>query len=557
MIARLLIASLLALSALPALANPPNVVLVITDDQGYGDLGYHANAKIRTPNLDALAKESVRLANFYACPVCSPTRAGLMTGRYAYRTDVVDTYLGRSLMRPDELTLAEILRDAGYRTGIFGKWHLGDNYPLRAIDQGFQEALVCKGGGLTQPADPPGNSYFDPVLMHNGKPEKTKGYCSDVFTDAALKFIEQASSEKPFFVYLAFNAPHEPLQVEQKLVEPYLKLDLNETTARVYAMVENIDANVGRLLKLLEEKKLAGDTIVMFMSDNGPQQPRFNAGLRGLKGSVFEGGIRVPCFVRWPGKLAARAVPQPAAVIDILPTLAAACGFTAPAQIKLDGKDLMPLFTNPMAKWPERSLFFQWHRGDVPEKNRAFAVRGPRYKLVQPFGAGSQRERDKWELMLFDLANDPNEQKNIGAQNEELVRTMQKEYAAWFDDVGKRGYDPPRIHLGSDAENPLTLTRQDWRGPRAGWRVDDLGHWEVYVERDASFTIACRFAPRTDAGVVHLRIAGVTREEPLPAKAAAVSFRDVKLPRGDARLETWLAIGAIAAGANYVEVERK
>jgi arylsulfatase A-like enzyme len=546
----------LLLSAAPMLAKPPNVVLVITDDQGYGDLGCHGNAKIRTPNLDRLAKQSTRLTNFYVCPVCSPTRASIMTGRYNYRTGVVDTYLGRSLMRPDEVTIAEFLRGAGYRTGIFGKWHLGDNYPLRAIDQGFQEALVCKGGGLTQPSDPPGNSYFDPVLMHNGKAEKTKGYCSDVFTDAALEFIHQPS-DNPFFVYLAFNAPHEPLQVEKKLVEPYLKLDLDETTAKVYAMVENIDANVGRLLKLLDEKKLADDTIVIFLTDNGPQQLRYNAGLRGRKGSVFEGGIRVPFFIRWPGKYLSRDVPQPAAHIDLLPTLAAACGITLPANIKIDGRNLSPLLTDSRAGWPERSLFFQWHRGDVPEKNRAFAVRGPRYKLVQPFGAGMEREREKWELMLFDLAADPGEQKNIAAQNEPIVRAMQKEYAAWFDDVGKHGYDPPRIYLGADAENPVTLTRQDWRGPRAGWRVDDLGHWEVHVERDATFTITCRFAPRTDDGVVHMRMGAVTRQESLPAKATAVTFRDVKLPKGDARLETWLAVGAIAAGANYVDVERR
>jgi arylsulfatase A-like enzyme len=537
-------------------AKRPNVVLIVTDDQGYGDLGCHGNPNIRTPNLDRLATQSARLSNFYVCPVCSPTRASIMTGRYNYRTGVVDTYLGRSLMRPDEVTIAEMLRDAGYRTGIFGKWHLGDNYPLRAVDQGFQEALLCKGGGLTQPSDPPGNSYFDPILMHNGKAEKTKGYCSDVFTDAALNFIRQDAG-KPFFCYLAFNAPHEPLQVDQKLVEPYLAMKLDPTTAKVYAMVENIDANVGRLLKLLDDGKLAGDTIVIFLTDNGPQQLRYNAGLRGRKGSVFEGGIRVPLFVRWPGNYLSRDVPQPAAHIDIMPTLAAACGVALPANRKLDGRDLTPVLANYAKDWPDRSLFFQWHRGDVPEKNRAFAVRGPSYKLVQPFGAGPDRERDKWELMLFDLANDPNEQKNIAHENEAIVRKMQHDYTAWFDDVGKRGYDPPRIHLGADAENPVTLTRQDWRGPRAGWRVDDLGHWEVHVERDTIFMFTCRFAPRTDAGVVHLRIGGVTREEPLPAKATEIVFRDVKLPTGDTRLETWLAVGATAAGANFVDVERK
>jgi arylsulfatase A-like enzyme len=571
MFARALLLSL-AIAA-PLAAKPPNVVLVITDDQGYGDLGVNGNPKIRTPNIDKFAKQSVRLTNFYVCPVCSPTRSSLMTGRYNYRTGVVDTYLGRSLMYPDEVTIAEVLRDHGYRTGIFGKWHLGDTYPLRAIDQGFQEALICKGGGLTQPSDPPGNTYFDPILMHNGKAEKTRGYCTDVFTDAALKFIEQ-NADKPFFAYVAFNAPHDPLQVDQKLVEPYLKMDLSpdqfpkvgqpviapaakETTARVYAMIENIDTNFGRLLKLLDQKKLAGDTIVIFMCDNGPAQSRWNSGLRGRKGSVFEGGIRVPFFIRWPAKLAPRDVATGAAHIDILPTLLSACGLAPSTNIRIDGRNLMSLLSGSDEKLPDRWLFFQWHRGDVPERNRSFAVRGPRYKLVQPFGAG-ERERDQWELMLFDLVNDPYEQHNIAAENAERVRAIQREYGAWFDDVGKpRGYDPPRIHLGSDAENPVSLTRQDWRGPRAGWRTDDLGYWQIHVERDAMFTITCRFAPRTDVGVVRLRIGGLTREQPLPAKATEVIFRGVTLPKGDARLETWLEVGAIAAGANYVDVERK
>lgn len=556
-------------------ARRPNVVLVITDDQGYGDLGAHGNPKVRTPNVDRLAKKSVRLSSFYVNPVCSPTRASLLTGRYCYRTGVVDTYLGRSLMHADEVTLAELVRDAGYRTGIFGKWHLGDNYPLRAIDQGFQEALICKGGGLTQPSDPPGNSYFDPVLMHNGKPVKTKGYCTDVFTDAALKFIEQPS-DKPFFAYVAYNAPHEPLQVDPKLVEPYRQMNLamsefpkvgqpilapapRETTAKVYAMVENIDANVGRLLSKLHEKELAENTIVIFMTDNGPQHARYNGGLRGRKGSVFDGGIRVPCFVRWPKSLPAdRDVPQPAAHIDILPTLQAACGFVGPAHGKIDGKNLLPLLANKALNWPARTLFFQWHRGDLPEKGRAFAARGPRWKLVQPFGAGDNRERDKWELMLFDVVADPYEQKNIAAEHKEIVDRMYREYTAWFDDVGKpRGYAPPRIHLGADAENPVTLTRQDWRGPRAGWRLDDLGHWEVHVERAGEYTITARFAPRTEAGTARLRVAGVNRATELPAKATTVVFGDVKLPAGEARLETWLEAGAVAAGANYVEVERK
>src|SRR5262245_59679363 len=556
-------------------AKRPNVVLIITDDQGYGDLGVHGNAKIRTPNLDRLAQQSVRLTHFHVSPVCSPTRASLMTGRYNYRTGVVDTYLGRSLMHADETTIAELLRDAGYRTGIFGKWHLGDNYPLRAIDQGFQESLVCKGGGLTQPSDPPGNSYFDPILMRNGKPEKTKGYCSDVFTNAAMKFTEQ-TPDKPFFVYLAFNAPHDPLQVDEKRVEPYRQMNLSpdqfpqtgfpliniapkEQTARVYAMIENIDANLGRLFKRLDDKQLADNAIVIFMTDNGPAHARYNSGFRGGKGSVFDGGIRVPCFIRWSNRFRAdREVDVPAAHIDILPTLLGCCDVTRPDRLKLDGRDLSGWLSDEDAGWKERSLFFQWHRGDAPERFRAFAVRGPRYKLVQPFGAGDQPERDKWQTMLFDMKNDPYEQHNIIGQNEEIARRMRRDYSEWLDEVSKpRGYGPPRIHLGAEAENPVILTRQDWRGPRAGWRPDDLGHWEVRVERDGKFDVRLRFAPRNIESKVMFKLDGVTRGDKLPAMATEIVFRNVMFPHGDARVEAWLDTGSEKIGTMFVEVERK
>src|SRR5947209_5277848 len=303
----LLLSLLLFPMAAPARAEArrPNVVLIMTDDQGYGDLGLHGNDKIKTPNLDALGRESVRLTRFYVSPVCAPTRASLLTGRYNYRTGVVDTYRGRAMMHPDEVTLAERLVKAGYRTGIFGKWHLGDNAPLRPIDQGFQEALVLKGGGIGQPSDLPGGShYHDPVLLHNASPRRYEGYCSDVFTTAALDFLTD-SAGSPFFLYLAFNCPHDPLEPPEAEYDAYRKEHLGanqfpavgnplprsldeDRTARVYAMVANIDTNVGRLLSAIEAKGLADSTIVVFLTDNGPAFPRYNAGLRDVKGSVYE-----------------------------------------------------------------------------------------------------------------------------------------------------------------------------------------------------------------------------------------------------------------------------
>jgi arylsulfatase A-like enzyme len=284
-----------------------------------------------------------------------------LTGRYNYRTGVVDTYLGRSLMHPDEVTLAEMLATAGYRTGIYGKWHLGDNYPMRAIDQGFQEALTLNGGGIGQPSDPPGGeSYFDPILFARGKPQKIPGYVSDVITSGALEFIEQNRS-RPFFTYVAFNAPHTPLEVPEKYYQTYRQMNLTladfpsaghplpqdfdpEITARIYGMVENIDDNVGRLLQKLDELKLSENTIVIFLTDNGPQQPRYNAGMLQRKGSTHEGGIRVPCFLRWPGKFTpGRKVDRIAAHIDLAPTLLEISAVKKPAAVSFDGISLLPL----------------------------------------------------------------------------------------------------------------------------------------------------------------------------------------------------------------------
>jgi len=555
-------------------ADRPNVILVVTDDQGYGDLGMHGNPRIRTPVLDAFATQSIELTHFRVCPVCSPTRSSLLTGRYNYRTGIIDTYLGRSMMYPDEITLAEMLKAAGYRTGIFGKWHLGDNYPMRPQEHGFEETLVCKGGGIGQPADPPGNRYFDPVLFHNGKAEKRSGYCTDIFTDAALKFIEQ-SSEKPFFVYLAYNAPHDPLQVADDLVAPYLKMDLSpkafpqtgypnknyapkEQIARVYAMVENIDTNMGKLLKKLDDKKLANDTIVMFVSDNGPAEARFNSGLRGRKGTVYEGGLRVPFFVRWPGHFQPGKLDLAAAHIDITPTLVEACGAKLPNDRVIDGRSLLPWLNGEKPQWKERTLYFQWHRGDTPEVNRAFAAIGPKYKLVQAQGTGPQRNKETWKAELFDLQKDPYEQTDRAEDHSEIVRAMGKEYHAWFAEMAKaRNFLPPRIYLGDEHQNPVTLTRQDWRGPRAGWGLDDLGYWEVLVARDGKYIVTLRFGPRAENYEAVLKIGRVEKKVRVPEKATEIVFPDVELQKGDARLEAWLQLGNQAVGVQFVDVEKK
>ena len=561
----------LALSVAPAPAvrhappdPPPNVVLIVTDDQGYGDIGVHGNPKVDTPNLDRLARGAVQFRSFYVSPVCSPTRSSVMTGRYNYRTGVVDTYLGRSLMHPDETTIAELLSQAGYRTGIFGKWHLGDNYPMRAMDQGFQESLVLNGGGIGQPSDPVGGqSYFDPMLRHNGQWLKTTGYVADVVTDGALAFI-RGHQRQPFFAYLAFNTPHVPLEVPEGKYAKYKRMNLQaadfagpghpiaknfdpDVAAKVYGMVENIDDNVGRVLATLDELGLTERTVVIFMSDNGPQQPRYNAGLPGLKGTVREGGIRAPLFVRWPGVLRPRTVDRIAAHIDLAPTLVEICRIVKPARVRFDGLSLLPLLRGEEGRWPDRTLFFQWHRGDAPELHRAFAARTQRYKLLQPLGSGGTPLPASFAYQLYDMAGDPMEERDVAAAHPEVVRRMSNAYEAWFRDVtGGRDYTDrgvARISLGSTHENPVRLTRQDWRGAQAGWTPTSVGHWEVDVRRTGSYDVALRFAALKMPGAVSFVLGEAKRQQSIPEGATTATLDNLHLASGAARLEAWVTEG--------------
>ena len=564
---KLLAAAAFLIVAGPVLAARPNILIVISDDQGYGDLGFHGNPVLKTPNLDAFARQGTRFENFYVSPVCSPTRSSLLTGRWNYRTGVVDTFIGRSMMHPDEVTLAEMLRDAGYRTGLFGKWHLGDNYPMRPQDQGFQEVLMHKGGGIAQPSDPPGgSSYTDPVLFHNGKATRFKGYCTDVFTDAAIEFVT-AKRDQPFFAYVAFNCPHSPFQVRDEDWKPYKGIELGpnafprvggpwatkklneEDVGKAYGMIANIDMNFGRLLA-----KVPDDTLVIFLTDNGPGGIRWNAGLRNRKGTVYEGGIRVPFFARWKGHIpGARKVDTAAAHVDITPTVLEACGVAAPKGVKMDGRSVLPLLRGTPVDWPERHLFFQWHRGDVPEPGRAFAVRGPRYKLVQ--AAGVQPGKYTPKVELFDLANDPFEERDLAATEPERVKELQARYDEWFADVkSTRKFAGPRIHVGSDKETPTVLTRQDWRGPKAGWTPTSEGHWDVFVERPGTYRVTLDFEAAKEDRRGFVQLPGFVADTAVPANRTRIVM-NLPLKKGEAKLGAWVE-GKDRVGVRYVEVER-
>ena len=568
-----------SLSSAQAPATRPNVLLIVTDDQGYGDLGMHGNPRLATPNLDRLGRQSVRFESFYASPVCSPTRASLLTGRYNYRTGVVDTYLGRSLMHADETTLAEMLSGSGYRTGIFGKWHLGDNVPLRAIDQGFDEALTLNGGGIGQPSDPPGGeSYFDPLLRRNGEWVRTKGYVSDVLASAAIAFI-RGNRNRPFFAYLAFNAPHTPLQAPPDTYAKYRAMNLAasdfphaghpiagkfdpETTARVYGMVENIDHNIGRVLAALDDSRLADRTLVIFMTDNGPQQPRHNAGMLRLKGTVNEGGIHVPFFVRLPGRFeAARTIDRIAAHIDVTPTVLEICGVSPPARVRFDGRSLVPLLAGTAVAWPDRTLFFQWHRGDAPERGRAFAVRSQRDKLVQWQGAGANAPAPAAPPQLFDMEADPFEQRDLAAGRPEIASALRRAYDEWFADVtAGRDYSDAgvaRIFIGDPRENPVRLTRQDWRGPEAGWTPASVGHWLVDVRRDGRYRVTMRFAAVAEPAVAVFQLGSANVQQDVPAGSTSVAFTNVALPTGEDTLSAHLTQGTRRVGVLDVVLTRR
>jgi len=525
----------------------PNVILVLTDDQGYGDLSLYGNPHLKTPNMGAVAKEGVQFTQFQVCPVCSPTRSSLMTGRYNYRTGIVDTFLGRSMMYPDEVTVAEILRDNGYRTGIFGKWHLGDNYPMRSCDQGFQESLVIKGGGLGQPSDPPGSSYFDPILQHNGVQKKYSGYCTDVFFDAATEWIEKGGS-KPFFAYIPTNAPHSPLMVDKKWSGPFAKMGLPDDVAKVYGMIANIDWNLGKLTAKLRALDIERDTMFIFMTDNGPTGPstRFNAGMRAVKGTPYQGGIRVPFFVRWPGRLTPRTTDRIAAHIDVLPTILDVCGVAKPANLQIDGKSLWSLADGSAKNWPDRMLFTQWHRGDEPEPFRDSAVRTQRYKLVN----GKE---------LYDMDADPAEAHDVAGAHPDVVADLRKGYSEWFASVSAvRHFVPPRIYIGTEHENPVVLTRQDWRVPpnlRAP-RGQQAGWWEVDVKSAGEYRITLTFEPFDSDAEVQFRLGDSAQRATLRKGATECRMDRVRLGVGPGRLQVLATGDNKTWGAKFVEVRK-
>jgi arylsulfatase A-like enzyme len=449
-----------------AQGRKPNIILILTDDQGWPDLGVHGNPALETPNIDRLAREGVRFSRFYASPVCTPTRAALMTGRYSQRTGAIDTFMGRDTLAATEVTLGQVIQKAGYRTGLVGKWHLGRYKRYHPNNRGFDSFFGFWQYGFI-------NRYFDsPELFQDGTSVITEGYVTDVLTDRAIRFVEEDRS-RPFFLYLAYNAPHSPHQAPDALVAKYLAKNLPLRDAQIYAMVDSIDQNVGRLLQALDRAALADDTLVCFMTDNGHVSSHYTAGLRGKKGSVFEGGIRVPFIARWPGRFPAGSTVQAMAQhIDLFPTFCEVAGAQVPTDRPIDGRSILPLLRTGKGTGPHRYLYHQWTRVK-PDPDRDWAIHEDRYKLANG--------------MLFDLERDPGEQTDLAAQQPEKAAELRRAFLEWFRQVtAGQTYQRVPIEVGREDENPVEIDLT-WGEPR-GQKVkpqyrhynrDFVGDWSV------------------------------------------------------------------------------
>lgn len=533
--------------------TPPNVILIITDDQGYGDLNFNGNPNIITPALDNFAAESVRFNNFYVSPVCAPTRSSLMTGRYSLRTGVRDTYNGGAIMASSEVTLAEMLKQANFTTGIFGKWHLGDNYPSRPSDQGFDESLIHLAGGMGQVGDftnyfKKDTSYFDPILWHNNEQKPYQGYCSDIFTENAIEFIEK-NKNNPFFCYLSFNAPHNPLQVPDEYYQIYKNIDptegidpnlipnekineqTKENTRKVYAMVTNIDDNLKKLFSKVEELGIKENTIVIFMTDNGPQHARYVAGMKGRKTSVYNGGIRVPFYFRYPNEFSGdKEVDQMTAHIDLLPTLSKLCGTRIPEDRKIDGRNFIPSIEGKIQ--PERSFFSYWTR-KYPELFNNIALQRGQFKLVGKTDYDSEIEN----FQLYDTNKDPFEKNNLMAQKKSIGLSLKEEMHQTFLELvnSENLKNPPRIILGSDFENPVYLNRNDAGGQRAVWNQEQAySFWKVDINKEGLYDLKFKFLkPLPANGNMYLEI-GQSIQQKLNSKdnLDVIELKSVYLPKG-------------------------
>ncbi|OEI78699.1 arylsulfatase [Formosa algae] len=494
----LLILNLCLIPAFVFGQNKPNIIMVITDDQGMGDLSCMGNPYINTPNIDDFYSNAVRFTNYHVSTTCAPSRGALMSGRHSNRVNVFHTITGRSLLFEDEVILPQVLAQNGYTNGMFGKWHLGDNYPFRPEDRGFHEVVRHGGGGITQGPDYWWNDYFDDSYWHNGQIQKYNGYCTDVFFSEAITFIED-NKDKPFFCYISTNAPHAPLNVPEKYFNMYKDIDaINENAQRFYGMITNIDDNFKQLEQKLDELKLTDNTILIFTTDNGSAWGRnvYNADLKGGKGSVYDGGHRVPLFIRWPnGKLTGgKDIDALVAHYDLLPTFVDLFGLDFNPVKPLDGKSLKPLMYDAEPDWENRILYMDTQRKQNLLKYRTYTVMDDDWRLIN----GDE---------LYNITADRGQTKNVFDQYPEVAGRLSMGYENWWQSIMAEGPNERYgyIKVGSSQENPSRISAHDmftgkhngaWHQDGASKAVQASGRWKIEFVEDGDYTISLRRFPR-------------------------------------------------------------
>ncbi len=578
----------------------PNVILILTDDQGYGDLACHGNPLADTPNLDKLHAESIRLTDFHAAPMCTPTRGQLFTGLDAARNGALNVSSGRTLLRSELPTMADIFHADGYRTGLFGKWHLGDNYPYRPQDRGFEETLWFPSSHISSLPDYWENDYFDDVYCHNGQRKRFEGYCTETFFGKAMNWMETCiRNEESFFACLPTNAPHYPLYVpapDRQAIEAIFKEKADllpdekhvPQLIRFLAMICNLDRQIGLLRDFLDKQGVAEDTILIFMTDNGSTfgSCYYNAGMRGAKCSLWEGGHRVPCFIHWAAGLLGepRDIEGLTQVQDILPTLAELCGLPLPDR-KYDGIDLTPVLRG---------------RECVPE-DRFVAInysRMPRFDYPTPHALSVVRKEGaavlwkRWRLLenvaLYNLDTDPLQEQNVIEEYPQIAAEMRDMLDRWWAEVEPLANEIQYVIVGSDHENPSLLTACEWQDVfvdqqkqvRNGRHCN--GYWHIDVAKEGTYQFDLRrwpeeskldlraacpetelFDGHLDKGVAlpiaRARILVDRRHYECQIEQGAESATfELALPAGRTLLHTWFDDdrGEPVCGAYYVQVTR-
>ncbi len=488
----------------------PNVIIVITDDQGIGDLSCMGNPYIKTPNIDKFYQESVRFTNYHVSSTCAPSRGALMSGRHTNRVNTFHTITGRSILFEDEVLLPQVFAQNGYTNGMFGKWHLGDNYPYRPEDRGFHEVVRIGGGGITQGPDFWWNDGFDDTYWHNGELQKYNGYCTDVFFSEALDFIEE-NKDNPFFCYISTNAPHKPWNLPKEYLDIYKNAKgVGETYKRFYGMITNVDDNFKLLEQKLEALNLKENTVVIFTTDNGSAggQRIFDAGLRGGKGSVYEGGHRVPLFVRWPnGKVTGgKDIDELVAHYDLLPTFVDLFDFDFNPMKTLDGKSLKPLLDDKKSNWENRILYVDTQRLQNLIKYKTYSVMDNNWRLVN----GKE---------LYNINADKGQTKNIIKEHLEVANRLIEGYEKWWQSImsenpnERYGY----IKVGSPKENPSRISAHDmftgkhngaWHQDGASKAVQASGRWKIEFVEDGKYAIYLRRFPRESGLAINATFPG-------------------------------------------------